>query len=70
MTVCVCDCEPGRRPQSGPAGLLATRGRGLLLVAAFADDWAAVAQGDCVKAVWFSFAVDDGPPDPQPSGCS
>ncbi|GLX18823.1 hypothetical protein [Streptomyces lavendulae] len=27
------------------------------LVAATADDWAAVAQGDCVKVVWFGFAV-------------
>ncbi|MEU8465920.1 ATP-binding protein [Streptomyces sp. NPDC029003] len=57
VTVYVYDCAPERWPERGGPGLLATRGRGLLLVAACADDWAAVAQGDCVKAVWFSFAV-------------
>ncbi|MFG2622940.1 ATP-binding protein [Streptomyces sp. NPDC048507] len=58
VTVCVFDCEPGRWPEPGTAPPLATRGRGLLLVAAHADDWAAVVQGDCVKAVWFGFAVE------------
>ncbi len=59
VTVYVYDCAPERWPSGdggGWSGLLDTggRGRGLALVAAYADEWAAVAQGDCVKAVWFS----------------
>ncbi|MFF4581429.1 ATP-binding protein [Streptomyces sp. NPDC001389] len=59
VTVYVSDCAPERWPQGGGGGFggLATCGRGLGLVAAYADDWAAVAQGECVKAVWFSLVV-------------
>ncbi|MEU2833579.1 ATP-binding protein [Streptomyces lavendulae] len=57
VTVHVYDCAPERRPQGVSPGLLDTRGRGLGLVAACADDWAAVSQGDCVKAVWFGFVA-------------
>jgi anti-sigma regulatory factor (Ser/Thr protein kinase) len=55
VTVYVYDCAPERWP-SGGAGipLMAPGGRGLALVGAYADEWAAVAQGDCVKVVWFS----------------
>ncbi|MCF3182595.1 ATP-binding protein [Streptomyces polychromogenes] len=54
VTVYVSDCAPERRPQGGGRGVFATCGRGLALVAACADEWAAVAQGDSVKVVWFS----------------
>ncbi|GAA3378386.1 ATP-binding protein [Streptomyces racemochromogenes] len=57
VTVYVYDCAPERWPDEGTRGVMATHGRGLALVAATADDWAAVAQGDCVKVVWFGFAV-------------
>ncbi|MFJ3880507.1 ATP-binding protein [Streptomyces sp. NPDC090077] len=57
VTVYVYDCAPERWPEQGGGGVMATCGRGLALVAATADDWAAVAQGDCVKVVWFSFEV-------------
>ncbi|MEU2394363.1 ATP-binding protein [Streptomyces sp. NPDC007369] len=61
VTVYVYDCAPERWPSGGVGlpGLLDTHGRGLALVAAYADDWAAVAQGDCVKAVWFRLAPDE-----------
>ncbi|WP_314254270.1 hypothetical protein [Streptomyces sp. DSM 40907] len=39
---------------AGPAGA----------AAAYADDWAAVAQGGCVKAVWFSLGTAQAPPGP------
>ncbi|MEU6895820.1 ATP-binding protein [Streptomyces sp. NPDC046557] len=45
---------PPRPPAGGDPPLLVTGGRGLALVAAYADDWAVVAQGACVKVVWFS----------------
>lgn len=54
VTVYVYDCAPERWPSGAGAGSLDTCGRGLALVGAYADDWAAVAQGDCVKVVWFS----------------
>ncbi|MEU3915570.1 ATP-binding protein [Streptomyces sp. NPDC029721] len=55
VTVYVSDCAPERWPQGGGGlGAYATGGRGLALVAACADEWAAVAQGECVKVVWFS----------------
>ncbi|ATZ25223.1 hypothetical protein SLAV_16865 [Streptomyces lavendulae subsp. lavendulae] len=57
VAVHVYDCAPERRPQGVSPGLLDTRGRGLGLVAACADDWAAVSQGDCVKVVWFGFVA-------------
>ncbi|MGE7389891.1 ATP-binding protein [Streptomyces sp. NPDC004126] len=58
VTVYVYDCAPERWPEQGRSrGVMATHGRGLALVAATADDWAAVAQGDCVKVVWFGFAA-------------
>lgn len=50
VTVHVYDCAPERRPQSGRPGLLGTRGRGLGLVAACADDWAAVSQGSASRS--------------------
>ncbi|MFF1558857.1 ATP-binding protein [Streptomyces sp. NPDC058279] len=58
-TVYVYDGAPELRlpphpPTGGGPPLLATGGRGLALVAACADDWAVVAQGACVKVVWFS----------------
>ncbi|MFF4370213.1 ATP-binding protein [Streptomyces sp. NPDC001594] len=62
VTVYVSDCAPERWPQGGGGGLgaYATCGRGLALVAACADDWAAVAQGDSVKVVWFSLVPGGG----------
>lgn len=56
-TVYVYDGAPELRPRPTAGGgppLLGTGGRGLALVAAYADDWAVVAQGACVKVVWFS----------------
>ncbi|MCX5376719.1 ATP-binding protein [Streptomyces sp. NBC_00091] len=53
VTVYVYDCAPERWPSGVGAGLMDLCGRGLALVAAYADDWAAVAQGSSVKAVWF-----------------
>ncbi|MGW2669893.1 ATP-binding protein [Streptomyces sp. NPDC001272] len=62
VTVYVSDCAPERWPQAkgGGLGAYATGGRGLALVAACADDWAAVAQGECVKVVWFSLVAPPG----------
>ncbi|WP_168714251.1 ATP-binding protein [Streptomyces sp. A1136] len=57
VTVYVYDRAPElglRPPAGGGPPLLATGGRGLALVAACADDWAVVAQGACVKVVWFT----------------
>ncbi|AWZ04937.1 MULTISPECIES: ATP-binding protein [unclassified Streptomyces] len=55
VTVYVYDNEPERRPPGGNAGTMDTCGRGLMLVGAYADDRAVTAQGECSKAVWFSF---------------
>ncbi|MBT2479008.1 ATP-binding protein [Streptomyces sp. ISL-94] len=54
VTVYVSDCGPERWPSEAGKGLMATSGRGLALVAAYSDDWAAVAQGEYVKVVWFT----------------
>lgn len=54
VTVYVYDSEPERRPSGRwSSGPLDTCGRGLALVGAYADDWAVIAQGECVKVVWF-----------------
>ncbi|NXY95327.1 ATP-binding protein [Streptomyces sp. BR123] len=59
VTVYVSDCAPGRWPTSGGGdsrpGRLDTHGRGLALVAAYADDWDVSARPDR-KAVWFRLA--------------
>lgn len=57
VTVAVHDGAPGARLPDRPpggGGLLDLRGRGLALVAAYADAWAVAEEADG-KAVWFSF---------------
>lgn len=60
VTVYVYDCAPERRPPGGGvAGPMVTGGRGLVLVAVYADEWAVTAAaGSCVKAVWFRLFPD------------
>ncbi|MCJ1681508.1 ATP-binding protein [Streptomyces sp. APSN-46.1] len=57
VTVGVCDSGPvGRLSREGPGGgVLDTRGRGLALVGAYADDWSVVV-GEGGKLVWFRLA--------------
>ncbi|MFK0257517.1 ATP-binding protein [Streptomyces sp. NPDC090445] len=59
VTVSVYDSAAERRPPDGGGdsrpGLLDTHGRGLALVAAYADDWDVSARPDR-KAVWFRLA--------------
>ncbi|WP_432096097.1 ATP-binding protein [Streptomyces sp. bgisy100] len=65
VTVCVHDGDPGCAPQPrdawASADLFGTTGRGLGLVAAYADQWAAVAD-ETSKTVWFLLV--DGPAAP------
>ncbi|MFD7629490.1 ATP-binding protein [Streptomyces sp. NPDC059851] len=59
VTVSVYDSAAGHRPPHGRGddrpGRLDTHGRGLALVAAYADDWDVSARPDR-KAVWFRLA--------------
>ncbi|MFJ9646834.1 ATP-binding protein [Streptomyces sp. HUAS TT3] len=59
VTVSVYDSAAGHRPPDGDGGgrpgLLDTHGRGLALVAAYADGWDVSARPDR-KAVWFRLA--------------
>ncbi|MEV7618004.1 ATP-binding protein [Streptomyces sp. NPDC089799] len=59
VTVYVYDSAPERWP-SGGWGLLREGGRGLGLLGAYADDWAAVVVDDTAKAVWFRLGAGGG----------
>ncbi|MFK0217388.1 ATP-binding protein [Streptomyces vinaceus] len=61
LTVYVYDSAPERWPAVG-RGLLDSGGRGLALVAAYADDWSVVTAGGAGKAVWFRFGSGTGAP--------
>lgn len=53
LTVSVRDHDP-RLPVVDDADPLATRGRGLAMVAAMSDSWGARPDGDSGKVVWFT----------------
>ncbi|MFF9215134.1 ATP-binding protein [Streptomyces viridosporus] len=53
LKVSVRDRDP-RLPVLEDAGLLATCGRGLAMVAAMSESWGALPEGDSGKVVWFT----------------
>ncbi len=56
LTVSVRDGDP-RLPAVDEAGPLATRGRGLAMVAEMSDDWGARPDGESGKVVWFTLST-------------
>jgi anti-sigma regulatory factor (Ser/Thr protein kinase) len=53
LTVSVHDHDP-RLPESRPADLLATNGRGLALIAAVSENWGVRSEDEGGKIVWFT----------------
>ncbi|GGS69118.1 ATPase [Streptomyces daghestanicus] len=62
LTVSVRDHDP-RLPEADAADPLATRGRGLSMVAAMSESWGARPDGESGKVVWFTLPA---PPSPAP----